>query len=93
MLISRPSTTSVIAVLTIRKTNAKPTKRRSVDRSVVSRDSSWPEGQRSWKATGNRCRCGEQVAPDVGLDVDRGLRHGEAAQEEAGRLGDAEQRA
>ncbi len=33
---------------------------------------------------------GEQVAPDVGLDVDRGPRHGEAAQQEAARLGDAE---
>ncbi len=44
-----------VAVLAIRKTKPKPTKRRSVDRSVVSRDSSWPDGHWSWNETGNRC--------------------------------------
>ena len=57
MWISRMITTTVMPVFAIRNTNPKPTKRRSVDRSVVRRDSSWPDGHRSWKATGSRCTC------------------------------------
>ena len=56
MCTSNTSTTTVVTVLAKMNTAANPTKRRSVDRSVVMRDSSWPDGQRSWKDTGSRCR-------------------------------------
>ena len=51
---SRPGSSTA---LTSRKVSGKARNIRSSIRSVVPRDSSWPEAQRSWKATGSRCRC------------------------------------
>jgi hypothetical protein len=57
MVISMVDTTTKVAELTTRNTNPKPTKRRTWERSPVARASSCPVCQRSWKATGSRCRC------------------------------------
>ncbi|CAM5553875.1 hypothetical protein SMICM304S_06108 [Streptomyces microflavus] len=48
--------TRIVAALTTRKVSGNARNIRSSIRSVVPRDSSWPEGERSWKATGSRCR-------------------------------------
>ena len=47
MWISRITTTAAVPEFAIRKTKPNPVKRRIVDRSLVIRDSSWPDGHRS----------------------------------------------
>ncbi len=47
--------TRIVAELTTRKVSGNARNIRSSIRSVVPRDRSWPEGHRSWKATGSRC--------------------------------------
>ncbi len=54
-MITRP--TRMVTPLTNRNVNGKARNMRSSIRSVVPRESSWPDAQRSWKATGSRCRC------------------------------------
>lgn len=49
--------TRIVTALTSRKVSGKARNMRSSMRSVVARDSNWPEAQRSWKATGRRWRC------------------------------------
>ena len=53
------STTTAMNVTTFvtRKIVPKPANRRMAERSVVARDSSWPDCHSSWKAGGSRCRC------------------------------------
>ena len=46
-----------ITMLVIRKTIPNPANRRMDDRSVVARDSSWPDCHSSWNAGSSRCRC------------------------------------
>ncbi|CAM5643615.1 hypothetical protein SVIOM342S_01338 [Streptomyces violaceorubidus] len=52
-----PTPTRIVTPLTSRKVSGKARNMRSSIRSVVPRESSCPEAQRSWKATGSRCRC------------------------------------
>jgi hypothetical protein len=40
-----------------RNSRPNPKNRRMIDRSVVARDSSWPDCQSPWKLIGRRCRC------------------------------------
>lgn len=49
--------TRIVTPLTSRNVSGKARNIRSSIRSVVPRDSNCPEGQRSWNATGSRCRC------------------------------------
>ncbi len=44
-------------MLVIRKIVPNPANRRIADRSVVARDSSWPDCQEPWKPASSRCRC------------------------------------
>ena len=53
---STPTPTTTVSAFTTRKMPENMTNQRIVVRSEVARDSSWPEAQRSWKATGSRCR-------------------------------------
>ena len=46
-----------ITMLVIRKTIPNPANRRMDDRSVVARDSSWPDCHSSWNAGSSRSRC------------------------------------
>ncbi len=43
-------------MLVMKNTTPKPPNRRIADRSVVARDSSWPDCQASWKPGSSRCR-------------------------------------
>ena len=43
-------------MLVMKNTTPKPPNRRIADRSVVARDSSWPDCQESWKPGSSRCR-------------------------------------
>jgi len=54
---SRIITATHCRKLMTRKIAPKPKNRRMVERSVVALDNSWPVCQRSWNATGRRCRC------------------------------------
>ena len=53
------SSTTVVAVswttLMSRNNSPKPEKRRIAERSVVARESSWPDCQCPWKAIGSSC--------------------------------------
>ena len=56
-LISRAVTAANVMMLMNRNTMPNPANRRMDDRSVVARDSSWPDCHSSWKAGSSRCRC------------------------------------
>jgi hypothetical protein len=51
-----------VSAFTTRKIPENMTNHRTVMRSEVARDSSWPDAQRSWNATGRRCRCAYRSA-------------------------------
>jgi len=72
------------------KIRPNPANLRIEDRSVVARDSSWPDCQLSWKDVGSRCRCAYRSSPDRLLH--RGDRAGldPAADQVQQRLGRAE---
>ena len=59
---STPTPTTTVSAFTTRKIPENITNQRIVVRSEVARDSSWPDAQRSWKATGSRCRCAYRSA-------------------------------
>ena len=46
-----------VIVLVTMKIRPNPANLRIVDRSVVARDSSWPDCHSSWNEMGSRCRC------------------------------------
>ena len=50
-------TVSNCTMFMTRNSRPKPENRRMVDRSVVARDSNWPDCQSPWKLIGSRCRC------------------------------------
>jgi len=54
---SSPVTAAKVIVEITMNTSPKPANRRIEDRSVVARDSSWPDCHSSWKAGSSRCRC------------------------------------
>ena len=54
---SRITTAVNVTTLVTKKTRPNPANRRIADRSVVARDSSWPDCHASWKPTCSRCTC------------------------------------
>ena len=56
-LISSALTAVNVMVEMNRNTMPNPMNRRMVPRSVVARDSSWPDCHSSWNAGSSRCRC------------------------------------
>src|ERR1700683_1578657 len=55
--ISSATTATNVITLVTRKIRPNPANRRIDDRSVVARDSSWPDCHSSWNEGGSRCRC------------------------------------
>ena len=89
-LISRPVTAVNVMMEMNRNTMPKPANRLIDPRSVVARDSSWPDCHSSWNAGSSRCRCayrsslivllhvGDRVALDPAADqAERGGRGAE----------------
>jgi len=55
--ISRPTTAANVMIEMNRNTSPKPANRLIEERSVVARESSWPDCHSSWNAGSSRCRC------------------------------------
>ena len=55
--ISSAMTAMKVTTLVMKKTMPNPANRRIADRSVVARDSSWPDCHSSWNPACSRCRC------------------------------------
>ena len=57
MLSRMAVTTPICRTLTMMNSSPKPRNRRTVDRSLITRDRSCPDCHCPWKAIGSRCRC------------------------------------
>ncbi len=55
--ISRPVTAANVMIEMKMNTSPKPANRLIEERSVVARESSWPDCHSSWNAGSSRCRC------------------------------------